>query len=143
MKIVLPLKEVSEPWECPAPEPLASVYYDRAAEMAADLCFKSVLSFDVAVEGLHTCPLPEKVSTPKWDTLKKNRTSLTDEERKQVMDAGAIWHHGPKGEATPAVWKAEVDGKTWYVSNTHRAWSARPSLKGIISQYHKYVEPSA
>ena len=72
---------------------------------------------------------------PKMETLKKNKKNLTNEERKEVMDRGAVWHHGPNGEATPAVWKAEVDGKMWFVCNTHRAYQCKPTLKGAISSY--------
>ncbi len=72
---------------------------------------------------------------PKMGTLKKNKKALSDEERKEVMDRGATWHHGPNGEETPAVWKAEVDGKMWYVCNTHRAYACKPTLKGAIKEY--------
>ena len=79
---------------------------------------------------------------PKMDTLKKNRKSLTEEERKEVMSRGAVWHHGPNGEETPAVWKAEVDGKMWYVCNTHRAYQCKPTLKGAINSYD-FIETTA
>ena len=79
---------------------------------------------------------------PKIDTLKKNKKPLTEEERKEVMDRGATWHHGPNGEATPAVWKAEVDGKMWYVCNTHRAYQCKPTLKGAINSYD-FIETTA
>ena len=80
---------------------------------------------------------------PKFDVLKKNKVELTDEERAEVMKAKAVWHHGPNGEETPAVWKSEVDGKTWYVTNTHRAYNIRPTLKGAISRYHKFIKGTA
>ena len=76
-----------------------------------------------------------KTKEPKMEILKKNKKALTEDERKEVMDSGEVWHHGPNGEATPAVWKSEVDGKTWYVCNTHRAYQCKPTLKGAISSY--------
>jgi len=79
---------------------------------------------------------------PKMKVLEKNKKPLTDEERKEVMDRGAIWHHGPNGEGTPAVWKAEVDGKMWYVCNTHRAFQCKPTLKGAIKSYD-FIETTA
>jgi hypothetical protein len=72
---------------------------------------------------------------PELATLKKNRKPLTPEERAEVMKRKAVWHHGPKGEESPGVWKAVVDGKTWYASNTHRAYSVRPTLRGAISRF--------
>lgn len=72
---------------------------------------------------------------PDFKTLEKNKIPLTSEERKKVMDAGATWNHGPNGEPSPAVWKSEVDGKTWYICNTHRCHAIRPTLKGSISSY--------
>ena len=58
------------------------------------------------------------------------------------MDRGAVWHHGPNGEETPAVWKAEVNGKTWFVCNTHRAYQCKPTLKGAINAYD-FIETTA
>ena len=79
---------------------------------------------------------------PKMETLKKNKVALTEEERKEVMDRGAVWHHGPNGEESPAVWKAEVKGETWYVCNTHRAYQCKPTLKGAINSY-KFIETTS
>lgn len=74
--------------------------------------------------------------------LKKNKKPLSDEERKQVMDAGAVWHHGPNGEETPAVWKSVVNGKTWYCCNTHRAIQIKPTLKGAIKAF-EFIKTTA
>ena len=83
-----------------------------------------------------------KKEHPKYDTLEKNKVPLTDEERKEVMGRGAIWHHGPGGAPSPAVWKADVDGKNWYICNTHRAWRCKPTLKGAINDYD-FIETTA
>jgi len=79
---------------------------------------------------------------PDMDVLKKNRKSLSKEERKEVMSRGAVWHHGPKGEETPAVWKSIVNGKEWFVCNTHRAYQCKPTLKGAINSYD-FIETTA
>ena len=73
--------------------------------------------------------------SPEQKTLKKHKVPLTDEERKQVMDAGAVWHHGPNVEETPAIWKAAVKGKSWYICNTHRAVQIKSTLKGAIKAF--------
>lgn len=80
---------------------------------------------------------------PRWKTLDKHRTKLTDEERTEVMEREATWHHGPNGEATPAVWKSIIDDKPWYVTATHRAYQVRPTLKGAISAYHNGIKQTA
>lgn len=68
--------------------------------------------------------------------LKDNKKPLTPEERKQIMDAGAVWHHGPNGEETPAIWKSvDKNGKVTYVTNTHRAYQTAPTVKGAIKKY--------
>ena len=72
---------------------------------------------------------------PEMATLKKHKVKLTDAERDEVMKAKAVWHHGPKGKATPAVWKSVIKGQTWYVTNTHRAYQAKKTLKGAIRAF--------
>ena len=72
---------------------------------------------------------------PKMKALKDNRIELDDAERKEVMRRGAVWHHGPKGKPSPAVWKSEIRGKTYYVCNTHRAMAVKPTLKGAIRAF--------
>ena len=80
---------------------------------------------------------------PKFKVLDKNRVKLKPEERTLVMKRKAIWHHGPHGEATPAVWKSVVKGKPWYVTSTHRAMNTAPTLKGEINRYHKFIKSTA
>lgn len=82
------------------------------------------------------------MESPEMKTLKKGRRQLSDEERQIVMDADATWHHGPKGEKTPAVWKSVVKGKTWYVCNTHSAMQVKPTLKGAIAAF-KFIKTTA
>ena len=81
--------------------------------------------------------------SPNYDTIKKNKKVLTDEERKKVMDAGAIWHHGPGGKPSPAVWKGtDGNGKMWYVCNTHRACAIEETLAKAIKKYD-FIESTA
>jgi hypothetical protein len=84
-----------------------------------------------------------KKNPPKWDVLKKTKKPLTDEERDEVMRREATWHHGPKGAPSPAVWKSVVGDNTWYITNTHRAYNVRPTLRGAISRYHKFIKSTA
>lgn len=83
------------------------------------------------------------MKSPEMKTLKNNKKPLTDEERQKVMDADAVWHMGKDGGPSPAVWKAVVNGKTWYVTNTHRVYQCKPTLKGAIRAYHTVVKQSA
>ena len=80
---------------------------------------------------------------PELKTLKDNKVKLEPEEREEAIKAGAVWHHGPNGEPTCAIWKAVVNGKTWYGCNTHRCYQVKSTLKAAIRAYHDVVEPSA
>lgn len=77
-----------------------------------------------------------------FQKLKDNKVPLSKEERALVMERKAVWHHGPGGKETPAVWKS-VDPKTkkaTFVTNTHRAYNTAPTLKGAIGRYHKFIK---
>jgi hypothetical protein len=79
-----------------------------------------------------------------FETLKKNKIPLTNEERDQIMKAKATWHHGSNGEPTSAVWKSKNKrGKTVYITNTHRAWNKATTLKSIINKYHSFIKGTA
>lgn len=80
-----------------------------------------------------------------FQQLKKNKVALSDKERQQCLDDDAVWHHGPGGQPSPAVWKS-VDPKTkktTYVTNTHRAFNTAPTLKGAIGRYHSFIKGTA
>lgn len=74
--------------------------------------------------------------------LQDNKIPLTSKEHAVVMARKATWHHGPNGEATAAVWKSKdpTTGKLTYITNTHRAMNARPTLRGAIGRYHKFIK---
>lgn len=81
------------------------------------------------------------IEASKFAQLQKNKKPLLDEEREQVMKADAVWHHGQKGEKTPAVWKSiNKDGKSTYVTHTHRAYNTAPTLKGAIRRFHDFIK---
>ena len=73
----------------------------------------------------------------------------TNEERKECMDRKAVWNFyigkDHKHHPTPAVWKS-VDpktGKISYITNTHRAYQVRPTLKGAINIFHSFIKGTA
>ena len=80
--------------------------------------------------------------SPSLETLKEHRTTLTEEEKKEVMSSGAVWHHGQNGEESPGVWKSVVSGKTWYVCNTHRAYQCKPTLSEAIKAF-EFIETTS
>lgn len=80
---------------------------------------------------------------PEFDVLKRCKAKLTDAERQECMDQKAVWHPGNMDKPTPAVWKSVVDGKTWFVTNTHRAYNVAPTLKGAIGRFHRYIKSTA
>ncbi len=99
---------------------------------------EAVASFSHMMESAH----PVKRS-PKFDVLKKHKKKMTEEERSEVMNAKAVWHHGPNGEETPAVWKSVVEGQEWFVTNTHRAYNVMSTIKGAIDRYHRFIKLTA
>lgn len=82
------------------------------------------------------------LESPRFPALKQHQVKLTPEERAAAMKAGAVWHHGPQGEPTCAVWKSVVKGKPWYVVNTHRCGQVKPTLKGAIRAF-SFVKTTA
>ena len=91
------------------------------------------------------CETAMLLESGEFKKLKKNEVSLTPEERNLVMDKDAVWHHGPGGAPSPAVWKS-IDPKTnkaTYITHTHRAYNTAPSVKGAIGRYHSFIKGTA
>ena len=81
-----------------------------------------------------------------FDSLKKNKKPLTDEERKECLDKKATWNNHPDPSKNPisAVWKSvDKNGKATYITNTHRAWNKADTLKGAIGKYHSFIKGTA
>lgn len=87
----------------------------------------------------------EYLNESDFKTLQKNKVDLTPEERAEVMKSKAVWHHGPNGSPSPAVWKSvnPKTGKTTYITHTHRAYNTAPTLKGAIGKYHSFIKTTA
>jgi len=78
-----------------------------------------------------------------FKSLQDKKVALTPEERKTVMDSKAVWHHNG-GSPSPAVWKSVgEDGKTTFVTHTHRAYNTAPTLKGAIARFHDFIKSTA
>jgi len=107
----------------------------------------SEFATNVSRETLTKTAKYEAGKGPKFKVLKANKVPLNPEERKMVMDRKATWHfhHGRDGkkQATPAVWKSVVNGVTYYVTNTHRAYNVTTTLKGTIGRYHSFIKGTA
>lgn len=80
---------------------------------------------------------------PTFATLNKHKVKLTPEEREQAINGGAVWHKGQNGEATCAIWKSVVKGKTYYGCNTHRCFQSKSTLAAAVKAFHEVVEPSS
>ena len=81
------------------------------------------------------------IEANEFKSLEKYKKPLTDDERTVVMKSKAVWHHGPNGEETPAVWKSvSKDGKETFVTHTHRAFNTATTLKGAIKRYHDFIK---
>jgi hypothetical protein len=87
----------------------------------------------------------DELNESEFKNLEKNKVDLTPEERAEVMKRKAVWHHGPQGQETPAVWKSvnPKTGKTTYITHTHRAYNTASTLKGAISRYHNFIKGTA
>lgn len=70
------------------------------------------------------------------EVLKKNKVDLTKEERQKAMNAKCVWHFGNHDKPSCAIWSGkDSSGKQWYCSNTHRAWSKKPTLDAAIKAF--------
>jgi hypothetical protein len=73
----------------------------------------------------------EYLNESEFKDLQKNKVALTPEERDEVMKRKAVWHQGPNGEESSAVWKSvnPKTGKVTFVTHTHRAYNTASTLK--------------
>jgi hypothetical protein len=80
-----------------------------------------------------------------FQKLQKHKKPLDPDERKQCLDAKAVWHFSHQKSPTPAVWKSvhPKTGKSTFITNTHRAYNTAPTLKGAIGRFHKFIKSTA
>ena len=84
------------------------------------------------------------LETGNYAQLKKGKTQLTSDEYDEIMKRKAVWHHGPNGKATHAVWKSvDKKGNVTYVTNTHRAYNTALTVNGAITRYHDFIKGTA
>lgn len=79
---------------------------------------------------------------PNWKKLQKGRVELDPNERREVLRRGVVWHFSHLKKPTPAVWKSKVNGKIYYICNTHRAAAVKTTLKAAIKAY-KFIETTS
>ena len=77
-----------------------------------------------------------------FQKLKDNKVDLTPEERKEAMDQKCVWHFGNHNNPTCAIWKSILNGKSYFISNTHRCFQKSPTLKGAIKDF-EFVKTTA
>lgn len=76
--------------------------------------------------------------------LQKNKKPLSKEEAEECLAADCVWHFGNKDKPSPAVWKSvNKNGKTTYVTNTHRCYQTAPTLKGAMKKFFDVVKDTA
>ena len=81
---------------------------------------------------------------PNFKDLKNRKVSLSYNEKELVMKQKSVWHHSSNNEETPAVFKSIMpSGKTWYTTNTHRAYNTTQSLQLTIDRYHDFIKGTA
>lgn len=75
---------------------------------------------------------------PDIKTLKKNKKSLSEEEREIVKKKGGEWNDG-----SSAIIKSEVNGNIWYTTYTHRAYQTFKSLDAAINGFNNFIKSTA
>ena len=145
-------EEIDRRWQRDGQPPwslIQSIYRRMAPDQMSNIhmewpFFDEVIKdyVDLTKEGRHATASTKKRKSH-FQVLKEHRIELTPEERKKVMDADAVWHHGPGGAPSPAVWKAVIDDKTTFICNTHRAFQERNSLDAAIKIFHSFIKGTA
>jgi 2'-5' RNA ligase len=93
-----------------------------------------------------TVPLTiNEAKRSEFAVLKDNKERLDGAEREQAMAAGCCWHFGHhQGKPSCAIYRSKDSrGKTWFCSNTHRAYDKSPTLAQAIKRFHSFVKPSS
>jgi hypothetical protein len=118
-------------------ERVSNKFIDEKLQAKKSTNFEKVAMFEEEIEK-------EAKAESQFRKLQDNKVSLTPEERKQCLDAKAVWHYNGGGP-TPAVWKSinKETGEVTYVTHTHRAYNTAPTLKGAIGRFHKFIKGTA
>jgi hypothetical protein len=69
------------------------------------------------------------------EELKRNRRPLSPSEKREAMAAGCVWHTGPGGKTSCAIWRSVRGGKSVFVSNTSRCYRVSDTLKDAIKEF--------
>ena len=73
------------------------------------------------------------------EVLKKNRTTLSDEEREMCKKKKATWSNGDV-----AVWKSKrTNGDDVFVTSTHRAYKTANNIGDAINHFHNGIKQTA
>lgn len=73
-----------------------------------------------------------------YPRLNDNKVKLTEEERDKVHKLKAEWSDGRS-----AIFKAVIDGKSYYVTHTHRAFQYSPKLETACKMFHTFIKDTA
>jgi hypothetical protein len=81
----------------------------------------------------------ETKAKSKFQKLKDNKVSLSEEERNYFKDNGGFWENG-----NCAIWKSvDKNGKITYVSHTHRAYATDSFKDGIIKKFNETIKETS
>ena len=86
----------------------------------------------------------ESKKRSEFEILKKNKVSLTDDERKKAFEKKAIWNPSNLKNPVSAIWKSKnSNGDFTYVTNTHRVYQTAKTIDGAINKFHNVVKQTS